>query len=80
MYAIYEDFTYLDSLHTNSESFRLFTQNSGVGMGEIRQFNKGLQEMADFHPLTIKFLEILAEGKRLVYIKGICERYIKLYA
>jgi F0F1-type ATP synthase delta subunit len=49
-------------------------------MGEIRQFNASLQEMADFHPLTIKFLEILAEGKRLVYIKGISERYLKLYA
>lgn len=36
--------------------------------------------MADFHPLTIKFLEILAESKRLVYIKGISERYLKLYA
>jgi len=36
--------------------------------------------MADFHPLTIKFLEILAESKRLVYIKGIAERYLKLYA
>ena len=36
--------------------------------------------MADFHPLTIKFLEILAENKRLVYIKGISERYLKLYA
>ena len=49
-------------------------------MGEIRQFNDGLQQMADFHPLTIKFLEILAESKRLVYIKGIAERYLKLYA
>jgi F0F1-type ATP synthase delta subunit len=36
--------------------------------------------MATFHPLTIKFLEILAESKRLVYIKGIAERYLKLYA
>lgn len=36
--------------------------------------------MADFHPLTIHFLEILAESKRLVYIKGISERYLKLYA
>ena len=36
MYAIYEDFQYLDQLYTNSESFRLFVQNSGIGMGEIR--------------------------------------------
>jgi len=27
----------------------------------------------------MKFLVILAENKRLVYIKGIAERYIKLY-
>ena len=35
--------------------------------------------MATFHPLTIKFLEILAENKRLVLIDAIIQRYIKLY-
>ena len=35
--------------------------------------------MATFHPLTIKFLEILADNKRLVFIDGIIKRYVKLY-
>jgi len=48
-------------------------------MAEMKQFNAGLTEMADFHPATIRFLEVLAENKRLVYLKGIAERYAKLY-
>jgi len=35
--------------------------------------------MADFNPLTIKFLEVLAENKRLYAIDGIIKRYVKLY-
>ena len=35
--------------------------------------------MATFHPLTIKFLEILADNKRLSFIGQIAERYAKLY-
>ena len=35
--------------------------------------------MGEFHDLTIKFLEILAENKRLLYISGIAQRYQKLY-
>jgi len=57
----------------------LFTQNSGVGAKEINAFNAALQSLGEFHPLTIKFLEVLAENKRLVYISGIADRYVKLY-
>jgi F-type H+-transporting ATPase subunit delta len=57
----------------------MFTKNAGVGIREITLFNKSLQELGDFHPLTIKFLEVLAENKRLVYISAIAERYQKLY-
>lgn len=57
----------------------MFTQNGGVGAKEIRLFNKALLEVGTFHPVTIKFLEILAENKRLVFINHICDRYVKLY-
>jgi F-type H+-transporting ATPase subunit O len=38
-----------------------------------------LSSLGEFHPLTIKFLEVLAENKRLTYISGIADRYVKLY-
>jgi len=57
----------------------MFTQNGGVGAKEIRLFNKALLEVGTFHPVTIKFLEILAENKRLVFINHIADRYVKLY-
>ena len=79
LYTIYEDIVYIKSLYDNSESFKLFTQNAGVGAKEIAAFNAALKSLGDFHPLTIKFFEVLAENKRLTFISGIAERYVKLY-
>ena len=70
---------FLGELYKNSEAFQLFTQNAGVGLKEIRQFNKSLSETGDFHKVTLKFIEVLAENKRLMYIKDITEKYQKLY-
>lgn len=38
-----------------------------------------MTSLGDFHPLTIHFLEILADNKRLIYLSGIASRYQKLY-
>jgi len=70
---------FLAELYGNSESFQLFTQNAGVGIKEIKQFNQGLQEAGDFHKVTIRFIEVLAENKRLMFIKEVAEKYAKLY-
>ena len=66
-------------MYKNSETFRLFTQNAGVGSKEINLFNASLKSLGDFHPTTIRFLEVLAENKRLVFLSGIADRYVKLY-
>ena len=79
LFPIYEDLIYLKGLYDNSEAFYLFTQNGGVGATQIKQFNAALESVATFHPLTIKFLEILADNKRLSFIGQIAERYAKLY-
>ena len=70
---------YLSELYANSESFQMFTLNAGVGLKEIRLFNTGLQETGDFSKVTIRFIEVLAENKRLMYIKQIADKYSKLY-
>lgn len=57
----------------------MFTQNGGVGASEIRKFNKSLTEMGDFNKLTLRFLEVLADNKRLTYIDKIAAGYIRLY-
>ena len=79
LYTVYEDITYIQQLYQNSESFRLFTQNQGVGTKEIQAFNQALTGLGSFHELTIKFLEVLAENKRLIFIEQIATRYQKLY-
>ena len=71
---------FLGQLFENSESFQQFTQNAGVGMKEIKAFNQALQDTgAEFNAVTIKFIEVLAENKRLMFIKEITEKYQKLY-
>jgi F0F1-type ATP synthase delta subunit len=49
-------------------------------MKEIKAFNQSLQDTgADFNPVTMKFIEVLAENKRLMFIKEVTEKYQKLY-
>ena len=70
---------YLSELYTHSDMFRQFTENGGVGIREITQLNAALQEVASFHDATMHFLTVLAENKRLIYIKDIAGKYQKLY-
>jgi len=79
LYTVLEDVVYLQALFKNSEACRNFTQNAGVGAKEIALFNEGLKSIGDFHATTLKFLEVLAENKRLVFLNGIADRYQKLY-
>lgn len=79
LYNVYEDLRFLQEIYRNSEQFRLFTENGGVGAKEIAQLNAALQETAPFSDTTLKFLTVLAENKRLNFIGEIAEKYAKLY-
>ena len=79
LYDVFEDMKYLRALYTHCEAFRLFTENAGVGAKEIEQLNSALLETAPFSKTTLTFLEVLAENKRLVFIREISEKYAKLY-
>ena len=79
LYDVFEDVKYLQELFTHCETFRLFTENQGVGKKEIAELNVALKQTAPFSDVTLKFLEVLAENKRLVYISQIADRYSKLY-
>ena len=35
--------------------------------------------MAEFSPVTIRFIEVLAENKRIQFIQDIAQKYAKLY-
>jgi F0F1-type ATP synthase delta subunit len=79
LYEVYEDMMYLSELYKHSEVFRQFTENAGVGNKEISELNTVLRETAEFNPITHHFLTILAENKRLIFIKDIAGKYQKLY-
>lgn len=71
---------YIELLYKNSESFKLFTENAGVGSTQIRQFTDALVEVAGIQPVTVRFIEVLQENKKLMYVKEIAQRYQKFYA
>ena len=79
LYNVFEDMKFLGELYSHSESFKLFTENASVGMKEVKLFNAALQECGDYDPVTIRFIEVLAENKRFMFIKEISEKYTKLY-
>lgn len=80
LYNVYEDMQYLRELYKNCESFRMFTENGGVGKKEVAKLCVGLQETAPFCATTMKFIQVLGENQRLVFIKEIADKYIKLYS
>lgn len=67
--------SYLEKLFENCESFNLFTKNQGIGIHEIKEFNKGLMEITEFNPVTLRFIEVLAENKRLMYISEVAKKF-----
>jgi F0F1-type ATP synthase delta subunit len=79
LYEVYEDIVYIGHLHKHCEHFRLFTENGGIGITGITALNKALSETAKFEDVTLKFLVVLAETKRLIYIREICKKYAKYY-
>jgi len=79
LYEVYEDFVYLTELYKNCEQFRYFTENSGIGLAQITQLNQALSETAQFEAVSLKFLVVLAESKRLVFLKDIAQKFTKLY-
>lgn len=71
---------FLQGIYANSETFRLFTENGGVGSSEIAKLNAALKETAPMSEITLRFLVVLTENKRLSQIDDIAEKYAKLYA
>ena len=79
LYEVYEDVVYLNALYHKCEHFRLFTENSGIGLTQVKQLNQALAETAHFDDVTFKFLIVLAESKRLIYLDEISRKFVKLY-
>jgi len=42
LFDVYEDITFIQNLYKNSETFKMFTSNQGVGSREIKLFNEAL--------------------------------------
>ena len=80
LFKVYEDMKFIEALHRNSESFKLFTENGGIGSKQIKQFNKDLHEVAPMQDVTLRFIEVCSENKKMSYLRDIAMKYQKFYA
>ena len=79
LYNVYEDMNYLQQIYMNSDMFRMFTVNQGVGSAEVAQLTAVLQDTAKISDTTARFISVIHENKRLDKLKGIADKYTKLY-
>ncbi len=70
---------YLINLYENVESFRIFSDNSGLNAGQIYSFSEELSRCGEFSVTTLKFLDLLGKNKRFMYINQIAKKYLRSY-
>ncbi len=70
---------YLKMLLKNCDELRLHTENIGVSAGEHSTFKGILQEIGGLCDTTYRFLDVLFEQKRMMYLGAVGEKYMKLY-
>lgn len=61
------------------ESFRIFSDNSGLNSTQISSFVNELANCGGFCKTTIKFCELLGKNKRFMYINDIAKKYCRSY-
>lgn len=61
------------------ESFRIFSDNSGLNSSQISSFVNELATCGGFCNTTIKFCELLGKNKRFMYINEIAKKYCRSY-
>jgi len=61
------------------ESFRIFTDNSGLNSAQITNFVNEIASCGGFCKTTIKFCELLGKNKRFMYVNEIAKKYCRSY-
>ncbi len=61
------------------ESFRIFSNNSGLNSSQISSFVNELATCGEFCNTTVKFCELLGKNKRFMYINDIAKKYCRSY-
>jgi F-type H+-transporting ATPase subunit O len=70
---------YINNLYENSESFRIFADNSGLNAKQIYSFCEEIGRIGEFCQTTMKFLDLLGKNKRFMYINDIAKKYMRNY-
>ena len=79
LHKVYEDMMYLSELWNSSAEFKSLTYNPGLSTDQLSELTGALDDVGDLAPLTIRFMEVLAENKRFSELDNISKMYQKLY-
>ncbi len=79
LHKVYDDMTFLANLCEKSEPLRFLTQNTGLSKKEVSVLTDAFGEVGEIEELTTRFIEVLAENKRLNNLAKIADKYQKLY-
>ena len=80
LYKVNEDMIYILDIYKNSEAFRTFSANSGLGSKQINDLFSSINECGNFCKTTNDFVSLLAKNKRFMYIKDISKMFIRSYS
>ena len=80
LYKVNEDMKYILEVYTQSESFRTFSSNSGLGTTQLNEFLTAFNECASFSNTTNSFVDLLGKNKRFMYINDIAKKFIRSYS
>ena len=74
-----EDVEWLKDFHFSNDKFHDFTTNAGISVKGFHTISSELKKAGDLNDITIKFLELLVNNKRLKELPDIADKYFKLY-
>jgi len=80
LHKVYNDMLFIKEIYTTSESFRTFSDNSGLNANQINHVMSEIGKSCEFTNSTIAFIDLLGQNKRFMFIKEIAEKYIKNYS
>lgn len=70
---------FIRGVYKESESFKMFTKNSGLSAGDMDYINLELKETGEVSDVTTKFLRVLSDNKRLDFIDEIASKFMNQY-
>lgn len=79
LYNVLQDMSYINEMYETTQFFRIFCDNSGLNASQISKISEELGKQGEFSKTTMRFLNLLGENKRYMYVNEVAKKFIKCY-